>query len=115
MNSKERELLKALLGDEVSKRIINELGIGDAPLEDQLEVVTMIGKNIQDRVLLEILEQLPKEKLDEFYELFNGDDLGAVREFLRQYIPELDKFVQHYASLEYETTKTRTHQLTQGV
>lgn len=115
MKDVERKIIEALLGDEVTQQIVKDMGITGTSPEDQMELITLMGKNIQDQVLLEILKALPQSEHDAFYMLMQSGSDDAVREFLLRHIPDLDEMVRHVATVEYESIKTGAQMRLQGV
>lgn len=57
----------------LSKDIISEWGLGDLPLEEQIDMVDRIGRLIYQAVLVRSLDILSEIEQDEFDMLLNED------------------------------------------
>lgn len=106
-----QQMVASILGDGYSKQIISELGIESDTPDAQAELISAIGENIMMRLTLEILKILPESEHPKFDSFMGSGDIIGLREFLRPFIPDFDRFVQHEAMAEFETTKTRLREM----
>jgi hypothetical protein len=109
------QLIRELVGDSFTQKILSEFGLQDNTSAEQEEMLVMFGENIFQKVMLELLIALPESARDEFQSLFGGGDVGKLRAFLEQHIPELDDFIHNEVTKEYDATKTQLHMVRQGV
>jgi hypothetical protein len=110
-----QNIIDELLGDAATKKILEETGLAESRPEIQMEFIGMLGSNILKRLALEILSAIPKSDHAAFESLVGSGDMKAMREFLEPRIANVDKFMVHYATLEYEETKNGIVQLGQEV
>ena len=115
MATKQNLFLDALLDDEMTKRVTQELGIQDSPPGMQADMLSRVGMLMQERVALEILSVLPESEHDTFEAFIGSGDVDGMRSFLEKYIPDLDRFMMRYARLTFDGLKSRIHRLKQGV
>lgn len=106
--------LKELIED-AAQATLKELGIQDDTPEAQAEVLRLVGKNIFDRVMLEMLKVLPPHTYEMFEKFIRSGDIDGLRAFLEPYIPDLDAFIRREAEKEYQTTKARAKELSGGL
>jgi hypothetical protein len=111
----ENALIQRLLGDEFAQQAIYELGLDGMSPDAQAEFLEVIGTNILLNVTIEIIKLLPHEARPQFESYIESGDVNGLRQFLLPYIPDLDAFIQHEAAKEYEATKTRAHEIAQGL
>ena len=104
-DANDTKLIQELLGSDLMKEIVKECGLESAPAETQAELLSMIGKNIVGRVVVEILKTVPTPAHKKFEALIGKGDVDALRAFLEPHIPDLDDFIAREARKEYETTK----------
>lgn len=110
-----QKIFGEMLGDEFTKKVLEELGIQNSSHEAQTAILGNLGSNILKRLALEILSVLPKSDHATFEKFIGSSDTEGLRQFLLPRIPNLDQFLMHYANLEYEETKTQMRELNQGV
>lgn len=81
-----------IIRDFVNK-ILEEKGV----LEMEKEVVDQMRKDLTDRletrINASILENIPKDKLDEFEALLDSDEDAKIQEFISNNIPDLDALI----------------------
>ena len=114
-NPKEQQFIAQLLGEDIGTSVISDFGLEDGTPEEQAEFITQLGENIMLRLTLEILKIIPDSEHEKFKELMGAGDMPTLRQFLLAHIPDLDRFIQHEVTKEYEATKTRTHEISQGI
>lgn len=112
--STEQKLIRDILRDDMARKIISELGLENDTPETQANIIEMIGENIQNRLLVEVLKALPEKDHSHFAAYIGSGDLEGLRSFLAPYIPDLDRFIQNLAITEYESIKTQAHKISQG-
>lgn len=113
--SNDTKITNELLGSELAKQMVTEMGLQNALQDEQARALAALGRSILNRVLLEILKALPESDHTEFKRLFDAKDVVAIQEFLQPRIPDFERFIQHEAMREYEATKTRMHEIAQGI
>lgn len=101
--------------DVLTQEVIKQLGIDKDSREVQEELISMLGENILQRIVIEVAKMLPEEKRPEFDRFFGSGDLDGLRNFLEPHIPNLDRFLKNAAIVEYEATKTRAERIMQGI
>lgn len=111
----QQKIIDEILGDEFAQQALRELGAEQLPREAQERVLALTGENILKRVTLELLIALPESERDEFEELVGAGDAVRLHKFLETHIPDVDKFIFHHATTEYEATKTQIMTEREGV
>ncbi len=108
-------LVHELLGEDFAQQVVRELGLTEYSPDAQAEFIESFGTNILLRVTLEIVNVLPEDVRAQFDSYIDSGDIVGLRQFLLPHIPDLDRFIQHEVTKEYEATKTRTHEISQGI
>ena len=111
----DNKIIHELLGTEIARQILREMGLEDISQDEQEKVLASLGRGILQRVLLEILKELPEADHQAVQAYMDTGDMVALRDFVAERIPNLDRFIQQAAMNEYEATKTQMHQIAQGV
>jgi hypothetical protein len=111
----EKKLIKEILGDDFTKRMLQELGVQDSTLAVREELLGKLSENIHHRVMLELLAAVPGSARDEFQKYIGTGNPEGFRAFLEEYVPNLDTFIVEEANKEYERTKTNIRKMEQGV
>ncbi|PIT91121.1 hypothetical protein COU17_02055 [Candidatus Kaiserbacteria bacterium CG10_big_fil_rev_8_21_14_0_10_49_17] len=93
--------------EELSRAIVEELGIGELSKEEQEEILTLFGENLVKKLTTEILTIVPKEKHDEYMRLTEEGKIVEVHELLKPHIPNFDAFIETEVSKELALTKER--------
>lgn len=91
----------AVLADENTRKVIRDLGLEADMPEVQAEIISMLGENVLNRVVFEIVKVLPKEKIPEFETYLDSGNIQGFKEFLAPFIPDLEAFIQEAAQTEY--------------
>ena len=99
------------MSNDFVKQIVEDLGLGGGTPERQAELISRLGENILNRVMLEILKVLPKGEREKLGLLFDTGSLEQLREFLAARIPDLDAFIRREGQKEIEATRARAHEL----
>lgn len=73
------------------KSIAKDLGIEELPKEGQEEIIAKLGEVGLKNTMMAVLEKLPEENMAEFEKLGESGDPVAMRDFLKQYIPDFDE------------------------
>ena len=107
-DKEDKKLIQELLGNDLIQEVIDKLGIGGVSEEMQTELLSMIGKNILQRVILEVMKIVPASEHAELEVLIGGGNTDAVRKFLVRHIPDLDDFIEREAQKEYEAASSST-------
>jgi len=94
---------------------IAELGLQNDSAEVQKEMVAIVGKNVFDRIVLELFKTLPSSSHELFAKYVSNKDVEGMRDFLKPYIVDPALFLRHQAEREYEATKTRAREIKEGV
>lgn len=91
--------------DEIQKEILVELGLESAPPKIREQIVSQLGENIMNAVLLALLDKLPEDARASFADLSErGDDAGA-RAILEAHIPNVDSVITVEIHKELELFK----------
>ncbi|MBS4051175.1 MAG: hypothetical protein KGZ69_08225 [Methylomonas sp.] len=116
MNARtQQQFVEELLGDEFTKMVLKELGIENSSPAVQTELLGRLGSCIMQRLALEILSVIPKSDHETFAQLITSNDPAAMRAFLEPRIADLDEFLTHYATSEYEAIKSLQKSVEAGV
>ena len=110
----EQKIINDLLGEEVTQRMLQELGIHNSAKEQQEKLLVMLGENLLQRIMLELLTALPESARDEFESYVGSGDFEGMRKFVDKHVQNADELMQRIALNEYETIKTKIHMLEQG-
>ncbi len=115
MAQPQQKIIDEILGDTLTKQVLQELEAQHLSREAQERVLALTGDAVLKRVTLEILAELSESDRDEFEALVGKGDPALLREFLAPRIPDLDRFITRHATREYEAMKTQVHMEEQGV
>lgn len=106
-NPDEAKILQQLLGDSFAQSMVDEMRIASDPPEVQAEMLSLLGENIFQRVVLEILKKLPPDAVQAFRAQIGAGDLEALRATVAPHIPDLDAFVASEAQKELTLLRER--------
>lgn len=115
MNDTEQKMITEILGEDFTKKMLEEMELHHSAPDVQAELLTKLGQNIIERVMLELLTAVPENARDEFQSHVGSGDVAGFRAFLEQHIVDLDDLILHHANREFEQTKTRIQMMKQGV
>ena len=74
-------------------RLIDEKKFENLSAEVIEQIKSDLLDRVEDQIDLAILENLPPEKMDEFNELLDGNDLENIQTFCRNNISDLDNLI----------------------
>ena len=103
----DKKMLEELLGDDITQKVLEELGIRNSSPEMQAELLAGLMSTILKRIALEVLTVLPKSEHAEFERYIGSGDGPGMQSFLRKHIPDADEFVARYASNEFDAIKSK--------
>ena len=96
--------IQDLLSNDAMLALAKELGVENDTPENQAVIMTMIGSNITKRLVLTFVTALPENLHPEFEDYIGSGDVGGLRDFLEQHIPDLDKLIANEIRAEFEET-----------
>ena len=73
--------------------IIEQLGIGSLPQEEQDEIVAGISGNVLQAITIAVLERVPQDARPTFDDLKLRGDKVALQKFLQKYVDDLEELV----------------------
>ena len=81
--------------DDAQKKLIEELGLSELPMEKQAEILEKMSEAVLKRIFLETLEKLNEEDKKSYAEMVERQDSPEeVDVFLKEKIPNYEGFVQ---------------------
>ena len=92
---------------EILKGAAKNLGISHFPQDVQEKILMRLGENITKRIMLELLKNLPEEKMGEFEELQKSGDDEKMQTFLRANVQNVDEIVHNAAQRTIADIKAR--------
>lgn len=107
----DRATIYRFLGDAHVDHIVKELKIDKDPIEVQFELVDMLNEYILDKVSLEVLKALPKNDHQAFEDFIGKGDLDGLRAFLVERIPDVDRLIEHAATVAYDSVRSRAQEI----
>lgn len=104
---KKDSIISDLIQGPEIQQAIRDFDLSDIPEEAQADFITMLGENIQQRIMIEIALALPQNMLPEFESYVGSGDLEGLRDFLKSHIPNVDNLIVAHAKEEYDATVRR--------
>ncbi|MFZ5981952.1 MAG: DUF5663 domain-containing protein [Patescibacteria group bacterium] len=81
--------------DDAQKKLIEELGLSELPIEKQAELLEKMSEAVLKRIFVETLEKLNEEDKKSYAEMVERQDSPEeVDVFLKEKIPNYEGFVQ---------------------
>ncbi len=99
--------IRAILKDEMTQALINDLGIQGETPEAQAALIAQLGDNIMGRVMVEILDTVPADKHEALAQALESGDLQMIESTIAPHVPDkdVDAFIRGKVKAEIEETK----------
>lgn len=99
--------IRAILKDEMTQSLINDLGIQNETPEAQAELLAQLGDNIMSRMMVEILDAVPADKHDTLATALESGDLQTIESTIAPHVPnnDVDAFIRGKVKAEIAETK----------
>lgn len=87
---------------QVKKDLREDLNMSNLPDDVQAEIVDMVSQNVIEKVVLETVKRIPKEKRGAFNSLRSPQD---IQNFINEHISNYDEFVRDVIQKEVSIFK----------
>ena len=97
------------------ERLLKEFGIEQLAEAEQEKLIEGGAQNLIEALLLSVMRKLPIEAVDEFEQMVEKGDGGAIERIMRAHIPKLDLYLEgeiraeivHLKRLQKEALKSQ--------
>jgi len=88
-------------------KLATQLSLDNLPLAEQEKVIGKLEEEINDKVNLAIIEQLPEQERENFLNIVNTGTPEDVKNYLNSQIPDLELLVKNIAVQIVEEFKSK--------